>query len=908
MSADVPRPILPAPANAQASQQQMTVSHVPPIAAESVPNALPGLSTTGLVSSGAVPAEGVPLAPPGYEILGELGRGGMGIVYRARQIGLNRVVALKMILDGAHAGPAQLTRFRAEAEAVARLRHANIVQIHEVGACGGRPFFSLEYVEGGSLDRTIRGMPLLPREAAALVEKLAQAMHAVHQQGIVHRDLKPANVLLTADGTPKITDFGLAKDLGDESGRTASGVVMGTPSYMAPEQAAGKIKEIGPLSDVYALGAILYELLTGRPPFKGATVMETLLQVMRDEPVPPSRLVAKVPADLETICLKCLAKEPVGRYPSALALVQDLERFRAGEPIHGRREGLAARLWRKARRNRLVATACLTLSLALVAAAIVVPWILRSQQRAEADRRVATLSSEIEAGLGTPALTAEYLEKIEARIAELERLAPEPAGDARSRLHQKFANDVLSVFRERARPEDVPRIEAALDLLRARDPALAAAVTGEFQQRRRDWQPLFALASPFAALDEVLDVARHPIERQENGLVLGRPIDAGPSGTGTVAGRTRVPDTLRLIAEYDRSWATASELHLHLDCGQEASYSFLLRVAENLADFGGHASPATFEKVRRDGQYVSIRIDRHLASKDETLNIHWVEAADLFTGDGGLRLEVQREGARLSFQVNRQKPLEFWDTFRFKSDEAGGWSLSWPARVRLKSLHGYRKAEPATPGVLESADALYVSGQYEQALVLYQAVGQSASQRVRQEARCKEGLCLLALKRDRDAAEAFRLVSGGAGVGDSSAPDDVWPPLADYQLFLLYRSREDAESVAAADAVLDKLATRYSERPGGLTALVSCMEREKVLQKIPWSGSALVTASPDELIRGCERADKACQLPKPGSRFRGRETCTRRCATPRADLHSNPSGSGPPAYRKKDPFPRVEPD
>ena len=195
---------------------------------------------------------------PGYEILGELGRGGMGVVYKASQHGLGRPVALKMVLSGAHAGAADLARFRIEAEAIARLQHPNIVQIHEVGEHGGLPFFSLEYCGGGSLEDRLQGTPLTPREAAALVERLARAMHAAHEKGVLHRDLKPANVLLTEDGTPKVTDFGLAKKL-DEAGQTASGAVMGTPSYMAPEQAGGRSHEIGPACDVYALGAILYE-------------------------------------------------------------------------------------------------------------------------------------------------------------------------------------------------------------------------------------------------------------------------------------------------------------------------------------------------------------------------------------------------------------------------------------------------------------------------------------------------------------------------------------------------------------------------------------------------------------------------------------------------------------------------
>jgi serine/threonine protein kinase len=263
-------------------------------------------------------AEGVPQVP-GYEILGELGRGGMGVVYQARQQGLNRLVALKMILAGGHAGAQERTRFQAEAEAVARLQHPNIVQVHEVGEHNGLPFFSLEYCPGGSLAHRLQSTPLPPAEAARLTETRARAIHTAHQAHLIHRDLKPANVLLGADSTPKITDFGLVKKL-DEAGHTASGAVMGTPSYMAPEQAGGKTRNIGPATDIYALGALLYEMLTGRPPFKAATSVETILQVLSEEPVSPARLQPGVPRDLETICLKCLQKEPLRRYASAAAL------------------------------------------------------------------------------------------------------------------------------------------------------------------------------------------------------------------------------------------------------------------------------------------------------------------------------------------------------------------------------------------------------------------------------------------------------------------------------------------------------------------------------------------------------------------------------------------------------------
>ncbi len=281
-------------------------------------------------------AEGWPTLP-GYEVLGVLGQGGMGVVYKARQLGLGRIVALKMILHAEHAGAEERRRFRAEAEAVARLQQPNIVQIHEVGEHKGLPYFSLEFCAGGSLAGKLNGTPLPPVEAARLVETLARAMQAAHQAGVVHRDLKPANVLLADDGTPKVTDFGLAKTM-DAPGQTNTGAIMGTPSYMAPEQAGGR-KDVGPAADVYALGAILYELLTGRPPFKAATLLDTLHEVVNVEPVAPRQLHSRTPKDLETICLKCLQKEQAKRYADAAALAEDLRRFLAGEPVAARRVG-----------------------------------------------------------------------------------------------------------------------------------------------------------------------------------------------------------------------------------------------------------------------------------------------------------------------------------------------------------------------------------------------------------------------------------------------------------------------------------------------------------------------------------------------------------------------------------------
>jgi hypothetical protein len=299
----------------------------------------------------------------GYEVLGELGRGGMGVVYKAKQLSLKRTVALKMLLASSFPGSRALARFHTEAEAVARLQHANIVHIYDIGDQDGCPFIAMEFVDGGSLRHRLAAALPSPRQAAEMLLPLVRAMHHAHSRGIVHRDLKPANVLLTADGTLKITDFGLAKQLDDQAGQTETGAVMGTPSYMAPEQAQGRIKEISPATDVYALGAILYELVTGAPPFEAPSTLDVLMMVVAEEAVPPSQKQSGVPAELDTICLKCLAKKAALRYESAALLADDLERFLAGKPILARREASAAppiaprRRWTPARVGLLGAAA-----------------------------------------------------------------------------------------------------------------------------------------------------------------------------------------------------------------------------------------------------------------------------------------------------------------------------------------------------------------------------------------------------------------------------------------------------------------------------------------------------------------------------------------------------------------------
>ncbi len=291
-----------------------------------------------------------------YEILEEIARGGMGVVFKARQVSLNRIVAVKLILAGQLASPADVQRFRTEAEAAANLDHPNILPIYEVGEHDGQQYFSMKLIEGDNLGGKIKDLASHPREAMQLAAQLARAVHYAHQRGILHRDLKPANVLLDNDGTPYITDFGLAKRIEGDSGLTRTGAVVGTPSYMPPEQARAD-KQVSTAADVYSLGAILYEFLCGRPPFQAASAIDTILQVVEKEPEHPRVFNPRADRDLAAIALKCLQKKPEDRYESASALADDLERWLSGEPTKARPPSITGQAWRWLRRNAGAAAA-----------------------------------------------------------------------------------------------------------------------------------------------------------------------------------------------------------------------------------------------------------------------------------------------------------------------------------------------------------------------------------------------------------------------------------------------------------------------------------------------------------------------------------------------------------------------
>lgn len=648
--------------------------------------------------------------PPGYEYHRTLGRGGMGIVFGARQVALKRDVAIKMLLADRGASESQIARFRGEAEAVARFQHPNIVQIFEVGEVQGSPYCVLEYVDGGTLAGRLKSDPVSPADAAPLVEQLARAVHYAHQRHILHRDLKPGNILLTQDGTPKIADFGIAKNLDDDTGQTRDGDVVGTPKYMAPEQARGEQAGLGPHTDVYALGVILYEMLTGEVPFTGANTIEVLNKVREAEPVPPRLKQPKVPVDLETICLKCLRKSPADRYSSALMLAQDLERFQNGEPILAKPEGIARRTMRTLRKRRTTG-----LAVAAAAAVLLALYFFSGSRKTQ---QVAGLEQGIQDALASEEWSPETADALEARIAEYGAFEPERSKSLRARAHERYRQSIIAALQNPDLVEaDLPAIQRKADDLIRREGSFETDLLKRIGERRSEAIRILDLEAPYTAYEKAFLKPQH--------VRAGAERLTHESSETTI--ETTVPSAgaVRVEAHFE-NWESGHRIAIGLGA-TDADYRFTLAA---ITPEGGLVMSPLGAAARGGSLALVIMRGRTL------LLVRRVAAP----GPVAI-LRAVRTGDSLSIQLNDRPPDECYDPFPPR--EAGRIAFDWPQSVGLRRAIATRQKIPRAVNPLERGNLLLRDGAYDDALRFFRQFRQDSKDGpARAEARYKIAVCL----------------------------------------------------------------------------------------------------------------------------------------------------------------------
>lgn len=779
-----------------------------------------------------------------YQILHEIARGGMGIVYKARQTKLNRVVAVKMILAGQFASTEHVRRFYSEAEAAAKLDHAAIVPIYEVGKIGDQHFFSMGFVDGAALSDRVSKGPLSPQVAASLIRQVAEAMAYAHQHGVIHRDLKPQNILITTDGHPKVTDFGLAKSVEGDSNITASGQILGTPSYMPPEQAAGNISEIGPLSDVYSLGAVLYCLLTGRPPFQSSNVLETLKQVLTTEPVSPRLLNPAVDRDLETICLKCLEKQPARRLKSAQDLAEELGRYLAGEPIRSRRVGPVARVARWCRRNPL--PMALTILVGVLFGVAGIAWILAGE--AARTKKVASIKERLQQVIDAPEISETYLKLGDSIVNELSEHDRRAAEAGRERIHAAFINQVATAVKKRnPEKEELEKIGAAIELVEKIRPDRAVELKKILQQQSRSWITLFDLKPPFSDLQTVFAGSRLATDqrlrliRQKPAVPMGNPTSKVTDWKSAMLQTEIDADAdVRIEAFFDATWRDAGLLGVSFNFSDSQGYAFTMQPAKY------RQSGATSETAGTD---VSAK-ERHqrtpwvlrLLRNGSVLREQYVEP-DRLTSDV-LHLQASRIDERVTLQINELTPLEFDDAFALSRTQPGRIGVIIPDGLAMTRMTVARRQRTAGTTPLDRGNNLYADGAYEEALLQFQDVALSESKSLlQQEARYKQADCLAQLNRQEESRAILMQLFFEVG--------ERWPMLAGTKIWSsLLRERK----LADAEAIYERLSTQFPfER---LPAMVSDDMRSEILAAYRPDESAKVvkglTYSPT-MIREAER-------------------------------------------------------
>lgn len=796
----------PAPEASEAALE----TDVPDSATLSFAGSLDADATQPLVREGgkaSVHTRGLPTDIKGYEFVRELGRGGMGVVYLARQVQLKRLVALKVIRGVEGASAEDFERFAMEAEAVAALQHPHIVQIFEIGEHEAGPFCALEYVDGGSLSAEMKKREFSAKESAEILETLARAVHYAHQKSIIHRDLKPANVLLSADGTPKVSDFGLAKRLNiEDSGLTRTGIAIGTPAYMAPEQARGETQRMGPAVDIYALGVILYELLARRLPFIGTSVIDTMQQVLNVDPQPPSSFGRSIPRDLETVCLKCLAKDPAVRYSSALALAQDLERYLSGEPILARRETLMQKAWRKGRKQAAILATATIAILAIVAAG----YAFRASSFAQ---RVAQTERQLQQGLDQPDFTPDQLDQLNELASRLISYDAARGELAHEKLFQRAAEQVRTVLqRPRVTSDLLPSLQSKIDWLANHRPELAEDLQREVKRRVSDWQPTVELGPEFSDLNTVFANAEASLSG--NRLIRSQAdVDRVPT---LISSRGRV----RVQARFEGDWQSARVIGLAMhhdpavdptNASATKQYEFLFVASKPIANTGFDESPtagsSASNNFRSTGGSGELQLVRNkVVLQRKRLNVTSPDVSIL----------AERDGERLSVQINDATAITFNDVMPLVGNDSSVFAVIWPAAAELKQLRVDSSLIPPAASPLEQADELFERGQYHEAISLYQQQNRQGGDAAT-ESMCKVGLCALALNRPADAVAAFEAVIQSA--------DERWPAVAATQYWLMQLR---AKKYQEADALSSMVSVRFT--PEQLAQYVPAAVREELMK------------------------------------------------------------------------------
>jgi serine/threonine protein kinase/tetratricopeptide (TPR) repeat protein len=737
-----------------------------------------------------------------YELLSEVARGGMGVVYKARLRKINRIVALKMILSGQLAGRQEIDRFYAEAEAVGNLDHPSIVPIYDVGETDGHHYMSMSFIDGCNLQDYVKDRGCNCRHAAELLKKIAEGVSYAHSKGIIHRDLKPQNILMDSSGWPRITDFGLAKKVTHDSGLTATGQILGTPSYMAPEQACDKTGEVGLLSDVYALGGVLYFILTGRAPFVGTSIVDTIQQVISKEPIAPSHLNSSIDRDLETICLKCLQKNPLSRYASTDELIADVEAYLDGRPIKARRTGTVEKTIRFCRRRPLVPGIAASILVAVVCLAMASQWNFAAKK----SRELSSAVQQFEAFLDKPYLDPAFLFESEELIATIRGLDESKSTDQEQRVVQAFTSLIDQKLRQhRITEQEATAIASCVEALSIRDNNRASELENRLQERMQDWQSRFSLAAPYADAASILG---DRFDYSADGIRLGY---AEPSKPLWASLNQAVQGAFALESVIEE-WEASSVIGFRVDYrssneGIASVYEFLIhpgpidRNEVNCLDI----------KIRRDGWML----------KQEYIELEKVSGKPL-------HLRVEREGPVVGFHLNGLPPILVEEVFDVNEADDGSLMVILPKPSRLLTLDLFGKSTPEEKGGVLRGDEAFSQGDYAQAASLYdQEKLSSDDSGLTREVLIKQGICL-ASRNENDAANSL---FEQAITGDS----DRWDAIAIACLWIQYLGTEQQSQ---CDELYENAST-FVDFPALLSATPSEMRSKMIgyLEGIEYGGA-----------------------------------------------------------------------